>query len=75
MNITANENNWNYDYTGYFNGKACRVFGGDSIELSFGKMSAGEMIGSEDFQMLEKAGIEVHRDWRDFHTKARGGFL
>jgi len=75
MNITTSDTLSNYDYTGYFNGKPCRVWDGWSINLSFGRMTTREMVASEDFQMLERAGIEVHRDWRDFHSKERGGFL
>jgi len=75
MNITSNTNNWNIDYTGYFNGSPCRVWEGCDIEMSFGKMTTREMVESEDFNILERAGIEVHRDWRDFHPKSRGGFL
>lgn len=75
MNRTTSKPSNNYDYTGYFNGKPCKVLEGCSIELSFGRMTMREMVESEDFQMLEQAGIEVHRDWRDFHSKERGGFL
>ena len=74
MDITTNTPS-NYDYTGYFNGKPCQVWEGWSIELSCGEMTTMEMIESEDFQILERAGFEVHRDWRDFHSKERGGFL
>ena len=70
MNHTTNQE-LNTDYTGYFDGKPCRVYLGESIEMSFGDMTTAEMVESKDFQILESAGFEVHRDWRDTALKIR----
>jgi len=68
MNITTNRD-FNIDYTGYFNGKPCRVLWGEGIVLPFGDMNTREMFKSEDFQMLEKAGFDVHRPWVDSYLR------
>ncbi len=70
MDITRSGISFNIDYTGYFNGKPCKVIEGYDIVLSFGKMTTGEMVESEDFQMLQKAGFDVHRDWRDSYLRS-----
>ena len=51
---------FNTDYTGYFNGKSCRVIEEYHIILDKGGKATGEFVESEEFQILERAGIEVH---------------
>lgn len=70
MNLTSNTS-WNTDYTGYFNGKPCRVFEETHITLPFGDMNTREMVESEEYQMLTRAGVEVHRVWKDSFFKEK----
>ena len=74
MNTTESSTLANYTYTGFFDGKPCEVWEGKDIRLSFGKMTTREMVESEEFKVLERAGFEVHRDWRDLHPRSKGGF-
>lgn len=53
----------NVDYTGYFNGKPCQVSEDWHIILPQKDLSIKAIhafVESEEFQMLENAGIEVH---------------
>ena len=72
METASNAINWRYNYTGYFNGRPiiyCDTL--DEITLKFGEMNTSEMIESKDFQMLWRAGIEVHRDSDDSFLEDR----
>ena len=60
---------WEGSYTGFFNGKPCKVLEDVSISLLFGEMNTQEMVKSEEFQMLEKAGFEVARYWEDEYLR------
>ena len=60
MDITLNESHWNYSDTRYFNGIPCQVFEGVDVILDKQGKTTSEFVDSEEFQMLEKAWIEVH---------------
>ena len=60
MDITPSENRWNYSDTMHFNGIPCRVIEGVDIILDRQGKSTREFVESEEFQVLENAGIEVH---------------
>ena len=60
MNITNNNQSWNWDDTQHFNGIPCRVIEGVDIILDKQGKTTREFVESEEFQMLEKAMIEVH---------------
>lgn len=62
MNYTTNIKQ-NIDYTGYFNGKPVIVEEGCDVWLARKDLSpktTREFVESEEFQMLERVGIEVH---------------
>ena len=60
MNLTSNNITWDYSDTAHFNGIPCRVIEGVDIILDQQGKSTREYVESEEFQMLENAGIEVH---------------
>lgn len=60
MNVTATNTDFNTDYTGYFNGKPCRVIEECHVILDKGDKTTREFVESEEFQILENAGFEVH---------------
>ena len=68
LNTTTNID-CNYDNTGYFNGRHCRVTEGYDITLDFGEMDTRQMIESQDFQILFKAFGDVHRFWDDAYLR------
>ena len=59
MEQTANSE-WYTCYTGYFEGIPCRVIERYDIILDRQGKTTREFVESEEFQMLENAGIEVH---------------
>ena len=61
MNITDTSNQeWNIDPTGFFNGIPCQVIESIDVILDRQGKTTREFVESEEFQMLERAGIEVH---------------
>ena len=60
MNIATNNTEWDYSDTAHFNGIPCRVSEEVHIILDKQNKSTKEYVESEEFQMLENAGIEVH---------------
>ena len=51
---------WDYTVSNLFNGIPCQVFEGYDIVLDKQGKTTSEFVESKEFQMLEKAGIEVH---------------
>ncbi len=60
MNMDTSNQAYNWTRTGEFNGIPCRVIEECHIILDRQGKSTREFAGSEEFQMLENAGIEVH---------------
>lgn len=60
MNTTIGNVSCNWNSTGAFNGIPCVVGAEYHIILDKQGKTTREFIESEEFQMLEKAGIEVH---------------
>lgn len=60
MDISTNTDKFNHSDTAHFNGIPCRVFNGVDVILDKLGKTTREFVESEEFQMLEGAGIEVH---------------
>jgi len=60
MNVTPTGIRWDYSDTAHFNGIPCRVIEGVDIVLDKQGRATAEFVESEEFRMLENAGIEVH---------------
>ena len=60
MDITCSKFDWNIDVTGYFNGIPCKVNEETHVVLDRQGKTTHEFVDSLEFQMLEKAGVEVH---------------
>ena len=60
MDITSTNQEWNYSDTAHFNGIPCRVIEGVDIILDKQGKTTREFVESEEFQALQRAGIEVH---------------
>ncbi|KKL08937.1 hypothetical protein LCGC14_2570890 [marine sediment metagenome] len=60
MRTTSSNISWEYSDTAHFNGILYRVFEEVCVILEGQSETTREFVESEEFQMLLKAGIEVH---------------
>ncbi len=60
MDTTSSAVEWNYSDTAHFNGIPCTVIESVDIILDKQGKTTREFVESEEFQMLQNAGIEVH---------------
>ena len=61
MNETiSSSQSFNWDRTGEFNGIPCKVHFNTHIVLEKQGKSTSDYVESVEFQMLERAGLEVH---------------
>jgi len=60
MDETNTNQHWSYTQSSEFNGIPCVVYQETHIILHKGDKTTADFVESEEFQMLENAGIEVH---------------
>ena len=60
METVTNTYAWENTITGEFNGIPCKVIEEVHIILNKQGMTTKDFVASEEFRVLERAGIEVH---------------